>query len=135
MEGDGFWTDHAPDAVQDLMQIVRCRLRRGVWPQGIDDHVAVQPVAGSEGKELYQRFGFAQPPMIFEGLPADRDRETAQQRDLKVCYGRGLFHRRIFPRLAQKREGFCQDVPSSALSSSKGSPHIVDSMLGNVRLG
>jgi hypothetical protein len=40
--------------------------------------------------------------MIFDGLPADLDRETAQHQDLNVRYGRGLFHRRIFPRLAQE---------------------------------
>lgn len=91
MEGDGFWTDHASHAVQDLMQIVRCRLRRGVRPQGIDDHVAVQPVAGSEGKELYQRFGFTQPPMIFEGCPPivtekPPSNETSRSATDAVCF-------------------------------------------------
>ena len=52
--------------------------------------------------------------MIFDGLSADLDGETAQQQDLNVRYGRGLFHRRIFPRLAQEREVFCQEVHPNA---------------------
>jgi hypothetical protein len=83
--------------VHHLVEIVRPGRQIQLWPQGIDELLAVQPVRGSERQELDQLTPLAQTPhRRVDRLAATRHDEPAEEldrdipRQRRVTIGRGL---------------------------------------------
>ena len=109
IDRDGFGSHQSPDAMDDLIEIVRGRLRCRLRPQSVGNDVAMHPVPGRQREQLHQRLGLPQTPTIFNGLPGHLGRETTQQRDVDFNWRRGFPHCCIFPRCQRQWKDLLDD--------------------------